>query len=132
MKNKTLLMLSSSLELATGLIIVADPSLVARVLLSTGLNPAGEAVGRIGGFGLLTLAISCWPRGETDQPQPIRALLLYNLLAAIYLGYLKIGGEFSSHLLLPASALHGLLALLFVRPAYVSVRGEDPKTFEKS
>jgi hypothetical protein len=38
------------------------------------------------------------------------ALLTYNVLAARYLGYLRIGGSFVSYLLWLAFALHTLLA----------------------
>jgi hypothetical protein len=125
MKNKTLLMIWSSLELPAGIALIAAPSRVAKVLISAGLTPGGEALGRLGGCALFSLAIACWPRGDVDHTQPIRALFLYNLMAACYLGYLKIGGEFSSSfLLLPACALHGLLALLFIRPVYESAVGK--------
>jgi hypothetical protein len=127
MKNKTLLMLSSSLELATGVALIAAPSLVSSVLISTPLTPSGEAVGRVGGCGLFSLAIACWPRTESDLTQPIRALFLYNLMAASYLGYLKISGEFSGIVLVLACALHALLVLLFVRPAYQSTIGKGSK-----
>jgi hypothetical protein len=120
MRNKTLLVFSASLELVTGIALIAVPNLVASALLSAGLTPAGAAVGRVGGFGLFSLAIGCWPRGEGDHTQPIRALFFYNLMVACYLGYLRFGGEFSSFLLLPACALHGLLALLFMRLVYKS------------
>ena len=96
------------------------------VLLSAGLAPAGEAVARVGGFGLFSLALACWPESEGDNKRPITALFVYNLVAACYLGYLRIGGEFTSHLLLPVSGLHGLLAVLFARPAYRSVSDRDP------
>jgi hypothetical protein len=129
LKIKTLLMLSSSLEVGTGLALITAPGLVAEVLLSTGLAPGGQAVGRVGGIALVSLAIACWPRGEGEHPQPIVALFLYNLLAAFYLGYLRIGGEFNSFFLFPASALHGILALLFARPAYEKVFHSAPEGF---
>ena len=95
MKNKTLLIFCSSLELPGGIALVAAPSRVAKVLISARLTPGGEALGRLGGCALFSLAIACWPRAEGDHTQPIRALFLYNLMAACYLGYLKIGGVFS-------------------------------------
>jgi len=61
MKIKTLLMLSASLEFVPGLALIAAPGLVANVLLSAGLAPGGQAVGRVGGFALVSLAIACWP-----------------------------------------------------------------------
>jgi hypothetical protein len=114
-------MVSSSIELATGLALIAVPNLVASVLLSAELSTAGEAVGRVGGLALLSLALACWPGGQSALPQPVRALFIYNLMAACYLGYLRISGEFSSFLLLPACGLHGLLAVLVANPAYRSV-----------
>jgi hypothetical protein len=116
-KDKTLLTISASLELATGVAVIAAPGLVARVLLSADLTPGGEAIGRVGGCALISLAIACWPRNTGDHAQPIRALLLYNLVAACYLGYLGINGEFASPFLLPAAVLHGVLALFFIRSA---------------
>jgi hypothetical protein len=116
-KDRTLLTISASLELVTGVAVIAAPGLVARVLFSANLTPGGEAIGRVGGCALLSLAIACWPRSTGDHSQPIKALLLYNLVAACYLGYLGITGEFASPFLLPAAVLHGLLALLFIRSA---------------
>jgi hypothetical protein len=126
MRTRTLILISSSIELATGLALFAVPNLVANVLLSAGLAPSGEAVARVGGLGLFSLALACWPQGEGDHPQPVRALFFYNLMAAGYLGYLRIGGGFTSHLLLPACGLHALLGLMLARPAYRSVIDRDP------
>ena len=118
MKDKTLLVLACSLELATGIVAIAAPSFLSGVLFSTELTPSGEAIGRVCGFGLISLAVACWPRVEDHPTQSIRALFLYNILVACYLGYLRIVGEFSSGFLLPVCAVHGLLALSFVRPVY--------------
>jgi hypothetical protein len=127
MRTKTLLTISASIELATGLALIAAPSLVARVLLSAELTPGGEAVARVGGCALLSLAIACWPRTaclphERDHEQSTRALFLYNLLAACYLGYLALSGDFASPFLIPAAALHAILALLLIRPVYETVK----------
>jgi hypothetical protein len=124
MKPKALLMFSSSIELATGLAVIAAPSVVAGLLFSAGLTPAGEALGRVGGFGLFSLAIACWPGGVRDHTRAVRALFCYNLLAACYLGYLRFGGEFHTLLLLVACVLHGALAVLFARVAYEGGGGD--------
>jgi hypothetical protein len=99
------------------------PSFLTSVLFSTGLTPGGRAIGRVGGFGLFSLAIACWPGVEDQRMQPIRALFLYNFLATCYLGYLRAVGEFSSPFLLPACVVHGVMALLFARPVFESVVG---------
>ena len=44
-------------------------------------------------------------------------LFVYNMLAGLYLVYLRIAGEFAGYLLLPAGVLHVLLAALLGRPA---------------
>ena len=118
MREKSLLILSSSLELVTGLVAIGAPTLLADVLFSAGLTSAGKAIGRVCGFALISLAIACWPRHGEDYTQATRALFLYNVLAFCYLGYLRIVGEFSSFFLLPVCLVHGLLTLLFVRPVY--------------
>jgi len=128
MKTRRLILISSSIELATGLALFAAPNLVANLLLGSGLAPSGEAVARVGGLGLFSLALACWPKGEADHQHAIRALFLYNLTAAVYLGYLRIGGQFAGFLLLPACVLHALLAFLFARPAYRSFKDENPVT----
>jgi hypothetical protein len=70
----------------------------------------------VAGFGLLSLAIACSP-GKVADGQAIRALVVYNLLAGLYLGYLRVAGEFAGYLLWPACVLHVVLALLLARPA---------------
>jgi hypothetical protein len=89
------------------------------VLLGAGLSDSGIAVARLTGIALLCLGLACWP-GRDDA---IRARSPYNLLAALYLCYLRVGGGFVSYLLWPACALHAVLALLMARPAYERISG---------
>ena len=109
-------MVSAAIEAATGVALIAAPDLVARVLLGTGLSDSGVAIARVAGFGLLALGIACWP-GADEAPHATRALFVYNLLAGLYLGYLRVGGGFVSPVLWLASGLHVALAILFARPA---------------
>jgi hypothetical protein len=122
MTTKTLVTVSGVIEVATGLILIADPVLVARVLLDADLSGSGIAVARLCGIGLLSLGLAGWPSGESVPAQVTRALFAYNLLAAFYLGYLRVGGGFVSYLLWPACILHAVLALLLARPAWEGVR----------
>ena len=117
MTTRLLVMVSAAIEAATGVALIAGPELVARVLLGTELAPSGIAVARLAGCGLLTLGLACWPGGNQATPSAIRALFIYNLLAGLYLGYLRIGGGFVSYLLWPACALHVLLGFVLARPA---------------
>jgi len=110
-------MVSAAIEAVTGAALIAFPDLVARILLGTGLSGSGVAVARVAGFGLLSLAIACWPGGADTSPRATRALFLYNLLAGLYLGFLRVGGEFASPVLWLACAVHLVLAVLFARPA---------------
>ncbi|MGB8771477.1 MAG: hypothetical protein WCC92_17825 [Candidatus Korobacteraceae bacterium] len=118
--------LSAAIESATGVALIAVPDAVARLLLGTGLDGSGIAVARLAGLGLLSLGLACWPRGEEATAQAIRALFTYNLLAALYLGYLRVGGGFVSYLLWPACALHAVLTILLARPAYKRVSAGLP------
>ena len=115
-------MFSATIEAATGVALIAVPDLVARLLLGTELSGGGIAVARVAGFGLLALGLACWPGGNQAVPQATRALFVYNSLAGVFLGYLRVGGGFSGFLLWPACVLHIGLALLLARPAYEGVR----------
>ncbi len=118
MKARTLVMLSAAIEAATGAALIAVPDLVAHLLLGTGLSGGGIAVARVAGFGLLSLGLACWPGRDEPTAHAVRALFVYNLLAGLYLGYLRVDGSFVSYLLWPACALHLVLGLLLARPAF--------------
>src|SRR5271169_271619 len=124
MNNRTTMLLSSAIEIATGVALIAIPDLVAHVLLGTELADSGVAVARLAGCGLLALGLACWPSEDHDTPRATRALFTYNLLAGLYLGYLRVGGGFAGFLLWPASALHIVFAMLLARPALQSFRQE--------
>ena len=126
MNTRAVLLISAAFELATGIALVAAPNLVASILLSPGLTPSGEALIRLGGFGFLAFAMACWPQGEGEHQGHIKTLFLYNLVAAVYLGYLRIAGEFAGLLLLLACIFHALLALLLAKPANRSFIDRDP------
>lgn len=115
-------MMSAAIEAATGVALIAAPDLVARVLLGAGLSDSGVAVARVAGFGLLALAIACWPGSDDATPQATRALFVYNLLAGLYLGYLRVAGGFAGLLLWPACALHVVFGVLFAPGALGSNR----------
>jgi hypothetical protein len=108
-------MLSAAIEAATGLGLIAVPNLVARLLLGADLADSGIAVARLTGIALVCLALACWPSGTEATPPAGRALFTYNLLAALYLGYLRVGGGFVGYLLWPAFVLHAVLAVLLAR-----------------
>jgi hypothetical protein len=114
---KRLLTLTAIIEGATGLALMAVPSVVVRLLLGGKLFGASVPLGRVAGFGLLSLGIACWPGCDTtDNTVPaLRAMLTYNSLATLYFLCLGIGSEWVGPLLWPAVGLHGILSLLLVR-----------------
>ena len=115
MTTKALVRLSSAIELATGIGLIAGPGLIFRLIFGADLS-TGRPLGRLAGFALVSFALACWPRGENLPRQIVQALFLYNLLAGLYLGYLRVSGV-DTYLLLPASILHVALAVLMARPA---------------
>jgi len=116
MTTRTLVVLSSALEMATGVLLIAIPGLAGRALLGQDLSNAGIVMGRLAGLGLFSLGISCWPGQDDVAPRAARALFVYNLLAALYFGYLRLGAGFVSYLLWPVCILHAVLAILLVLP----------------
>jgi hypothetical protein len=98
---------------------MADPPLVVRLLIGAGLSDGGVALGRVCGFALLSLGLACRPRGRVVTAPAASALLTYNLLTALYLGYLGVIAGFSGYLLWPACVLHALLAVLLARSLMV-------------
>jgi len=112
MRTRVLVVLSAGIETATGVALIAAPGFVGHVLLGADLPAAGIAVARLAGLGLSSLGVACWPGGGETTPQAARALFIYNLLAALYLGYLRVGAGFVSYFLWPACLLHALLTIL--------------------
>jgi hypothetical protein len=112
MTNKVLLVVASTFEAVTGLALIIAPNLV-RFLLGADISGATLAVARLVGFGLLVLGVACWPRDEATIPR-LRVMLIYNLLATVYLGYLRFGSETLGKLLASALAVHAGLAILFI------------------
>jgi hypothetical protein len=111
---------AASIEFVAGLVFIVSPSLVAKLLLNTDVDDGARVFARIGGFGLLSLGIACWPASTTivgGKSATLRGLLAYNALAALLLLYLGIRGAVVGPLLWPAAALHAVLAVLLGRVA---------------
>ena len=121
MTTTKLVMLSAAIEAATGVALIAVPEFVARILLGAELSGSGVAVARVAGFGLLALGLACWPAKNDATRSSIRALFVYNILAGLYLGYLRASGSFLSPILWLACVLHVVLGLLLARPAFAGV-----------
>jgi hypothetical protein len=106
-------------EVMTGLALLANPAIVASLLLGSDLSDPGKAVARCFGIALLGLALACWPgrEGAGSDVSAWRGMLTYNLLIAVYLAYLGTTRGMRGALLWPAVLLHAAVAiwLLFAR-----------------
>jgi hypothetical protein len=112
---KTMLLAIAAIgEAATGLILLAYPPVVVRLLFGAEIAGAGLVMSRMAGIALMALGLACWP-----SKAPIRMARLgmatYSLLAAVYLLYLGIRGEWVGTLLWPAVVLHAVLGAVFGR-----------------
>jgi hypothetical protein len=115
--SRKLLAFSAVLEIATGVALLAVPSVVVSLLLGDGFAAAGVMLGRFFGIALIALGLACWPTrqgGRLDSPA-LRGMLLYNALVALYLGYLGAITHRNGLLLWPAVALHAAIFLLLLR-----------------
>ena len=121
---KRLLSLAAVLEAATGLALMIYPPVVySGYCWATKCPGRARVLGRVAGFALLALGLACWPGPDAAGANisALRAILTYNLLATVYLGYLGIGGQSVGDLLWPAVAIHAVLALLLARAWFAAV-----------
>ena len=96
-----------------GLTLLVYPPIVIRLLFGAEIAGAGETVSRVAGIALIGLGVACWPNGSTRQP--LRGMLTYGTLAALYLVYLGARGDAVGLLLWPAVAAHAILVALLLR-----------------
>jgi len=66
-----LLKLTAIIEAATGLALMAVPSVVVQLLLGGKISGASVPLGRVGGFALLSLGMACWPGGDPTATRPL-------------------------------------------------------------
>jgi hypothetical protein len=121
---RNVLLFSLVAEGTTGLVVVLAPGLVAQLLFGAEVVGAGVAYGRLLGMALLALVIACWPHADAVARPALHAVLAYNLLAALYLGWLGVAHRPAGILLWPAVAEHVLVALLLA----ARVRDTRPAT----
>ena len=107
---KTLLAVSAAGEAATGLILLAYPPLVARLLFGAEIADAGIVMSRILGISLVALGLACWPGASALRS--LYAMLTYSSLVTLYLVYLGLSGEWGGALFWPATGAHAVLTVL--------------------
>ena len=113
---RKILAFAAVVEVGTGLVLMFDPAIVVTLLLAVDVSGAGTQLGRFFGIALLALGLACWPsrRRAESGPPAFQAMLIYNVLIALYLAYLGTVGHLGGLLLWPGVALHAVVALLLV------------------
>ncbi len=114
---KKILAFAAVAEIGTGLALMIDPALVISLLAGAGVGGAGMPLARFPGIALLALGVACWPGPQiTRSTSPASlGMLIYNVLVALFLGYLYFVGHLGGVMLWPAVALHAAVAVLLVR-----------------
>ena len=116
--KKYVLALAALAEAGTGVILVAYPPIVVRLLFGAEISGAGLIMSRIAGIALTGLGVSCWPGNSAIQQ--LYGMLTYSTLAMLYLIRIGIRGEAIGVLLWPAVAAHVILVALLVRARFKS------------
>ena len=119
-----LLKLTAIIEAATGLGLMAVPSMVVRLLLGSPLDTsAAVTLGRVAGVALLALGVACWLARDDTQSRAARglvaAMLLYNISVAAVLAFAGFGLGLHGIALWPAVILHAVMAvwcIVYLRP----------------
>ena len=111
-----LLKLTAIIEAATGLGLMAVPSMVVRLLLGSPLDTsAAVTLGRVAGVALLALGVACWLARDDTQSRAARglvaAMLLYNISVAAVLAFAGFGLGLHGIALWPAVILHAVMAV---------------------
>ena len=111
-----LLKLTAIIETATGLGLMATPSVVVRLLLGSPLDTsAAVMLGRVAGAALLALGVACWLARDDTQSRAARglvvAMLIYNLIATAVLAFAGIGLGLHGVALWPAVVLHAAMGV---------------------
>jgi hypothetical protein len=111
-----LLKLTALIEAATGLGLIAVPSVVVRLLLGSPLDTsAAVMLARVAGAALLALGVACWLARDDTQSRTARglvvAMLIYNIAATAFLAFAGIGLGRHGVALWPAVVLHAAMAV---------------------
>ena len=126
---KLLFLTTAAIEAGAGLALLGVPTRFAQLLFAAPLEGAvALTVARVGGMGLLTLAVAAWFASHDSQSCAARglasAMVLYNLGAALVLGAMGLRSATVGVALWPIVLLHAGMAAWCVaqllRTAYLS------------
>ncbi len=110
---KKILMLAALAEAGTGVILLAYPPIVVRLLFDTELVGASVIMSRLAGIALIGLGAACWPANPTVRA--FYGMVTYSSLAMLYLIYIGVRGEVVGLLLWPAVVVHAILVVVLCR-----------------
>ena len=116
---KKILMFTALAEAGTGVILLAYPAIVVRLLFDAAIVGAGVIMSRLAGIALIGLGVACWPG------PPRVGMLIYGAAAALYLAYVGFAGGLTGILLWPAIVLHVIVTALLTR---ASTSDKETKT----
>src|SRR5438094_9935522 len=110
---KLFLTLTSIVEAATGLALIAVPAIVVRLLLGAEISGASIPLGRVAGAALLALGVACWLARDDIPSRTARglvvAMLMYNIVATAVLAFAGIDSGLHGAALWPAVVLHAAM-----------------------
>jgi hypothetical protein len=106
---RRVLILASLGEVVFGLLLLAAPPLIVRLLVAKEISGSVVTAARVGAVFLVALGIGCWPRDTSRRP--FYLMLGYSALAACALVVVGLRGS-AGVLLWPAAVVHFAIALL--------------------
>jgi hypothetical protein len=110
--NNKVLALAAAAEAGTGLLLLAYPPIVVRLLFGVEIGGAGVIMSRIAGVALIGLGVACWPGNSAVQQ--LYGMLSYSILAMLYLIRIGIRGAPEGPLLWPGVVVHAIIVVLLV------------------
>ena len=122
---KKLPIFASAAQAATGLALLAVPSLVGQLLLGVALTGIAATVARVTGIALIALGVACWP--DSVIHRAFYGMFTYGTLVTFYLAYVGASGV-AGILLWPAVVVHAILSILLVRAWRIGLRPPGTRT----
>jgi hypothetical protein len=126
---RKILAFAAVVEVGTGVALIVAPAIVVALLLGANEAGPGLLLGRFLGIALLALGMACWPGGQraASSLQAFQAMLIYNLLVALFLAYVGTAEHLGGPLLWPGVVLHAAVALLLVWTWRTTRQAEAPE-----
>jgi hypothetical protein len=124
---RTVLTVTAVVEAATGLGILALPSVVSSLILGSPLDMAvGLVFARVAGVSLLALGVTCWLARHDAGARAVRGLVgamaLYNLGVLVLLAHAALVWGASGIALWPIVAGHAVMGLWCI----ISLKARHP------